>query len=55
MENKFKEGQTVYALENPGQAIIVRRYVDRIYFCRPGKDSEAPDLIYFERELTDKK
>jgi hypothetical protein len=43
MENKYKEGEEVY--------LIVRRYVDRIYYCKIKKDLKLKELVYFEREL----
>ena len=48
---KFKEGDPVFANANPSQKLLVRRYLDRIYYCR----SETPplkDVVFFERELT---
>jgi hypothetical protein len=55
MENKYGVGEVVFALENPKVLLTVRRYVDRIYYCRV-KDSESQrDLVYFERELNSPK
>jgi hypothetical protein len=51
MENKFKEGEAVRALEAPEVALVVRRYVDRVYYCKLVNDPEHKDLVYFEREL----
>ena len=34
MENKYKEGEEVYAKVNPSLKLIIRRYVDRIYYCK---------------------
>lgn len=52
-ENKFKEGDVVYALEDPSLKLIIRRYVDKIYYCTVQKDPGSKDRVYFERELTD--
>ncbi len=52
MENKFKEGETVFAKEKPELQLVVRRYVDKIYFCRVKENNKDKDLAYFERELT---
>jgi hypothetical protein len=52
MGNRYKEGETVYAKVNPGLELIVRRYVDNIYYCKVQNDPERKDLVYFERELT---
>ena len=51
MENKYKEGEEVYAKVNPSLKLIVRRYVDRIYYCKIKKDPTLKELVYFEREL----
>jgi hypothetical protein len=52
MENKYKEGDTVIARINPEVKLVVRRYVDRIYYCRIKGANDNHDLVYFERELT---
>mgnify|MGYP003394148883 CR=1 FL=1 len=51
MENKYKEGDVVYANEDPTKKLMIRRYVDRIYYCKVLGDSHAKELVYFEREL----
>jgi hypothetical protein len=51
MKNKFKEGSIVCAIVNPTQKLRIRRYVDRIYYCKIHKDSAHKELVYFEREL----
>ena len=51
MENKYKEGEEVYAKVNPSLKLIVRRYVDRIYYCKIKKNPMLKELVYFEREL----
>ena len=53
MENKFKEGEVVCALVNPKLKLVIRRYVDRIYYCKIQKDITRKELVYFERELID--
>ena len=53
MDNKYNEGQEVYSHSNPSVKLVVRRYVDRIYYCRIQSDPEKKDLVYFERELTE--
>ena len=53
MENKFKEGEVVCALENPTLKLVIRRYVDRIYYCKIQEDPTRKELVYFERELKD--
>jgi hypothetical protein len=51
MENLYKEGDIVCAKENPTLKLVIRRYVDRIYYCKVQADSTAKELVYFEREL----
>jgi len=51
MENIYKEGSTVCAKINPTQKLLIRRYVDRIYYCKIQKDLAHKELVYFEREL----
>ncbi len=49
--NKFKEGDEVAAKVNPDKVLVVRRYLQRIYFCTVKDDPNAKELVYFEREL----
>ena len=51
MENKFQEGETVYAKVNPSLKLVIRRYVDRIYYCLVQEDPTQKEKVYFEREL----
>jgi hypothetical protein len=51
MENKFKEGETVYAKEAPTLALTIRRYIDEIYYCKRTDHPEQKELVYFQREL----
>ena len=51
MENKFKVGEVVRAKINPNQNLIVKRYVDRVYFCKIQENPTHKDLVYFEQEL----
>jgi len=52
MDNKYKEGSVVYAIADPEVRLVIRRYVDRVYYCRAQKDPAQKELIFFERELT---
>lgn len=49
--NKYVAGDIVYAKVNPKVKLVVRRYVDRIYFCRFPDEPERKELALFEREL----
>lgn len=53
MLNKYKEGSIVVARTDPGQKLLIRRFVDHIYYCKIYDDQKAPELVFFERELTD--
>jgi len=50
-ENKYVSGDIVYAKVNQKVKLVVRRYVDRIYFCRLHDEPERKELALFEREL----
>lgn len=50
-EGKYKVGTTVFAKAIPDTPLIIRRFVANIYYCTLADDSNAPDLVYFEREL----
>lgn len=49
--NKFKEGAMVASKEDPTIKLVVRRYLDRIYYCRVHGDPAQRERVYFEREL----
>lgn len=51
MENKYKEGEVVYAIKSPEEKLIIRRYVDRIYYCKIQNNPELNEKVYFEREI----
>jgi hypothetical protein len=53
MEHKFKEEEVVCALKNPTLKLLIRSYVDRIYYCKIMEDPTRKELVYFERELMD--
>jgi hypothetical protein len=51
MENKFKEGQAVHAKVNPSLSLTIRRYVERIYYCKVANNPKHKEFAYFEREI----
>jgi hypothetical protein len=51
MKNKYKEGQVVHAKVDPELKLVIRRYVDRIYYCKVQNDPTRKELVYFEREI----
>lgn len=50
-KKRFKEGEVVCALVNPLQKLVIRRYVDRIYYCKIQEGPARKELVYFDREL----
>jgi hypothetical protein len=50
-ENKYAAGDKVYAKVDPNVELVVRRFVDRIYYCRFPHESDRKELVFFEREL----
>jgi hypothetical protein len=51
MEAKFKEGEIVIERIRPMQNLIVRGYVNMIYYCNPQEHLSSKELVYFERDL----
>lgn len=51
MENKYKEGDLIYAKNDLSLKLIIRRYVDKVYYCKVKEDPARKELVYFEREL----
>ncbi|MEK6482110.1 hypothetical protein WJR50_31510 [Catalinimonas sp. 4WD22] len=54
VDNKYQEGQEVFAIKDPSERLLIRRYVDRIYYCGFPDHPERNELALFERELTSK-
>lgn len=55
IENKYKDGQVVFAIENPSRKLIVRRYAARLYYCKIQDSPDLDELVYYERELSSDK
>ncbi len=51
LDSKYIDGQRVYAKVNPARKLIIRRYYDRIYYCREVDGSEK-EYAFFEREIS---
>lgn len=51
LDNRYIDGQQVYAKINPSQKLIIRRYYQRIYYCR-GVDGSEKEYAFFEREIS---
>ncbi|MEO9871985.1 hypothetical protein [Ekhidna sp.] len=50
--NIYKEGDTVSPRSNLALRLIIRRYVDRIYYCRNPENPSGKEFAFFEREIT---
>lgn len=48
---KYHPGDVVYAKENPSLLLVVRKYVDNVYYCMVKDESVQKQLVYFERDL----
>ena len=51
VKNKYESGDVVYAKVNPTLKLVIRRYIDRTYYCRVHEDPTQKELVYFEREI----
>lgn len=51
VKNKYQPGDVVFAKVNPTLKLVVRRYVDQVYYCKIQNDPERKELVYYEREL----
>lgn len=50
-ENRYKEGEIVYAKLFPEVKLVIRRYVDRVYYCQVEAQREQKERVYYDREL----
>lgn len=53
VQNKYNPGDIVYAKVNPTLKLVIRRYVDQVYYCKVFDDQERKELVYFDRELVE--
>lgn len=53
VQNKYNHGDVVFAKVNPIQALVIRRYVDQVYYCQIQDDRASKELVYYERELVE--
>jgi hypothetical protein len=51
MDNIYKEGTLITAKADSARALIIDRYIGRIYYCKAVDDPDGKRLAYFEREL----
>jgi hypothetical protein len=52
-QNKYNAGDIVSAKVNPTLKLIIRRYIDQVYYCKIQEYPERDELVYFERELVE--
>jgi hypothetical protein len=52
-QNKYNAGDIVSAKVNPTLKLIIRRYVDQVYYCKIQEYPKRDELVYFERELVE--
>ncbi len=53
IQNKYNPGDVVYAKVNPTLSLVIRRYIDQVYYCKVQGDPDRNELVYFERELVE--
>ena len=53
VQNRYKAGDTVAAKSNPEQKLVIRRYIDQVYYCKVKDNRESKELAYYERELVE--
>ena len=51
MENKYKNGEVVFDRIRPTQKLVIRGYLNGIYYCKCQESRNRKELVYFEREL----
>lgn len=49
--NSYEPGDVVYAKINPTLKLVIRRYIDQVYYCKVQDDPKHKELVYYEREL----
>lgn len=50
--NKYQVGDIVCANVHPELKLVIRRYIDQVYYCKVFGQPEQKELVYYERELT---
>lgn len=51
-DNLYSVGTFVRANVNPGLALVIQGYYQRIYYCAVVNDPTHKHFAYFEREIT---
>jgi hypothetical protein len=50
-DNLFAEETFVCAREHPEVKLLIRRYLNDIYYCKVASNPLEKERVYFEREL----
>ncbi len=50
---KYQAGDKVFAKVDPEIPLVVRRYVNRIYYCKFQNQPEKSEIALFEREIVE--
>jgi hypothetical protein len=50
-QSKFKAGDLVYAKENPSSLLVVKSFMNKVYFCFAEEDPSKKQLVFLEGEL----
>ena len=50
-DNIYKVGSWISAKVNPGVQLVIKEYLDRIYYCGVKSEPDIKLLAYFEHEL----
>lgn len=53
VQNKYMPGDVVCAKVNPTLKLVIRRYIDQVYYCKVQDDPGRKELVYYERELVE--
>ena len=51
MESKYKNGEVVFERIRPTQKLVIRGYLNGIYYCKSQEANTQRELVYFERDL----
>lgn len=51
MENKYKAGDVVRERIRPNQKLVIKRYLNNIYYCMAEENPRQKELVYLERDL----
>jgi hypothetical protein len=52
-QNNYNAGDNVSAKVDPSINLIIRRYIDQVYYCKQVEAPEKKELVFYERELVE--